>query len=213
MVIICSTLDIFHTSCLNKFVLEKCGVGATGDQISCPDCHKSMIPALNSLSPVANEIRQILSRKEWAPVTSDSLLLEQQNNGYADQHASNDRRSSSSGSTVPSSPNSNLHIPQIIHQNDHSSPSSTIPINVPAFNYGRATNTGHDHHTTADGIHRVSSSGMSESHVPLILDDNEDFDDNDEDKYKSKPASEFISRWFRWVLLLFCYLSYMTLIF
>ena len=68
-------------------------------------------------------------------------------------------------------------IPQVIHNNPN--PSAALPINVSGvsnFIGSGSTRTRHDNR-------------QSESHIPLL--------DVDEDKYQIKPASEFVSRWFR----------------
>lgn len=121
-----------------------------------------------SSGPIWDQIHSKLVDQEWARYGL-SQPTSSSSNGYANHnhHMQIDT--------------SNHVIPQVIHNNPNAGTSTALPINVS----GVVTNfIGSGNSSGTRTRH-----GQSESHIPLL--------DVDEDKYQTKPASEFLSRWFR----------------
>ncbi|KAI0988027.1 hypothetical protein GJ496_005044 [Pomphorhynchus laevis] len=50
--------DLFHLECINKYFNEKL-------KLTCPKCGDNVIPSDNCVSPVANQLRNILNQSGW----------------------------------------------------------------------------------------------------------------------------------------------------
>lgn len=118
-------------------------------------------------------------RRPIFPVGSMGPVWEQVHSKLSDQEwARNGLSQTSSNGYLHQAETSHV-IPQVIHNIPN--PSSALPINVP----GVVSNF-----VVLGGTRTRHENRPSESHIPLL--------DVDEDKYQIKPASEFLSRWFRY---------------
>lgn len=168
----CCGTDIFHWRCFNRYAQDHpANTSASG--YACPDCNTSVFPPLGSTTPVALQLKNLLSNAEWAkPGLGESF---------------SDRRAVSF-SSLSDIPDDETNAIKVVKNNTNHS--TAVPVNVnPVSSFIESsewtTRTTHGNHQN----HLENS--IHESRLPLLA------DDVDEDKYKSKPASEFLFRWFR----------------
>lgn len=169
---VCSASDIFHWRCFNRYAQDH-PANTSPSGYACPDCNTSVFPSQGSTTPVALQLKNLLANAEWAKQGLGESLV--------------DRRavSFSSLSDVPDEDTNAIKVVK-----NQANQSTSVPVNVnPVSSFMQSsewtTRTTHGHHQNH------ADNSIHESRLPLLA------DDVDEDKYKSKPASEFLFRWFR----------------
>ena len=147
---------------------------------SCPTCHKPIFPTTAANSPVANNLRRVLSDESWARIGLGMPLIESNDNSYSDLNqsslsmASNDSMSDS--------------VPQVVHHNPvHNPPNVPIAVN----NVSNYINSNNDSSFCMNSNSRNSRSSEGRDSYKSLL-------DIDDDKYRRKSPMEFISRWLRY---------------
>jgi len=162
---------IFHWRCFNRYAQDH-PPNTTPAGYTCPDCNMTIFPPASSNSPISIQLKNLLANAEWA---KPGLAL----SGTNGPASGTDPRSVSFTDLIQEDDEAN-HIQVLKHhdRNNHS-----VPINInPVSSFMDSTQWATSR----------SSSTIHESRLPLLMDN-----DVDEDKYKSKPPSEFITRWLR----------------
>nr|CAG4652055.1 EOG090X0ASS [Triops cancriformis] len=162
---------VYHINCLDAWARQLPPNTAPAG-FTCPTCGTAIFPPANMVSPVADALRNALSRRSWAreglglPMTMDSDVV----TGLSDDSGI-------------ASPHSSESVPQArLHNSVLSSPFTPAPsrpsgppysvVNVDGFNEGAV-------------YHRNDSAAPR--YKGLV--------DNDDDKYKRKSATEMVGRW------------------
>lgn len=203
--------DLVHLSCLIEYG-NSLPPNTAPAGFCCPACQKStVIPSSSASGPVAIELRKVLSNVKWARVglglpliedTCDTSLITQKVNHAPSNHVSDPPQSNGSNYQTKSTP----QIPQLIHHTPTISNSDALPVPINSSYMNSMVNNSHEtlNHlhqdppikTTAFATGSSSRKGhedkYSESRIPFLL-------DVDEDKYRTKSAMEFFSRWLRYV--------------
>lgn len=165
------SVDIFHWRCFNRYAQDH-PPNTTPAGYTCPDCNMTIFPPVSSNSPISIQLKNLLANAEWA---KPGLAL----SGTNGPASGMDPRNVSFTDLIQEDDEAN-HI-QVLKHHDHNNHS--VPINInPVSSFMDST----------QWTSSRSSSAIHESRLPLLMDN-----DVDEDKYKSKPPSEFITRWLR----------------
>lgn len=177
---------VFHYSCVDKFARQLPDNTAPAGYV-CPTCSTGIFPTTNVISPVADVLRQSLSRLTWAQTGLGHLPL---------QDLSQELHSHSTGSLNDSS-NGHEQVNGIAEE------SPLLPSNS---KHSMVSMDGYTAPTRVDHVEKVSNTPAFNSAftAPRKLFDttnrNEGFRnsyiDHDENKYKRRSPFEFVSRWF-----------------
>lgn len=202
--------DVFHWQCLNRYANQMPPNTAPAGY-ACPICNSGIFPAQNVVSPVAEELRQMLSQVNWAraglglplidepepppspaPPMVDTIDAQQQQmvvqqtmpvaqstpmkNELAPASSPAPLRSAAPNHTRPSA-----HVtptPQMQH--------SVISVDTGTTVRGQEKNYGvADPRKLFDSTKEDTNSMFNMSH------------DHDEDKYKRRPALEWLGKWLK----------------
>ena len=172
---------IFHWRCFNRYAQDHPS-NTTPAGFTCPDCNISVFPPKASNSPVCLQLRNLLSNAEWAREGLSMNAVNGNDVGHFDPQQSIFNESGSLDS-------SHHHI-QVVknHGMNNGSTatgdSSCVPINISSVSSFMESAGNWSCSTRASASH--------ESRLPLL-----DLDDVDEDKYKTKSPSEFLTKWFK----------------
>ena len=166
---------LFHWRCFNRYAQDH-PANTSPAGYTCPDCNCSVFPPLASNSPLCLQLRNLLANAEWAKEGLGQTI-----NG---KDTSLDSRSNISFSDTSLFSNNSHDSSQIqVVRNHNHSDSSCVPININSVSsFIESTSNW-----------TCSTRSSQESRLPLLL----DTDDVDEDKYKSKSPSEFLTKWFK----------------
>lgn len=159
---------IFHWRCFNRFAEEN------ASKVACPDCNASVFPPDNATSPLALQLYNFLANAEWAKNVASSSNSNL--GGSLNNHNVSISSMVDDSSSLPTAP--------VVHHKNHPINGSSVPVDVSSVSSFIESVTS----ATSRSMQRHES--FSIDRVPLL-------DDDDDDKYKSKSASEMISRWLK----------------
>ncbi|KAF6036101.1 ZFPL1 [Bugula neritina] len=181
--------DLFHWSCLNKYALSL-PVTTAPAGYQCPNCRGPIFPAPNAVSPVADKLKEFLTKVNWARAGLGLPLIDKQQLP-ADPPVSQSQAPPLSDTTTfgrqtpPTSGSSDTQLSKPVHPVQPTVQSSQFPAN-----YSTQSGAGYSQPQvySRSAEHQLGSS--SSSHTINMA-------DNDTDKYKRRPAFHFLSQWFR----------------
>lgn len=180
-----SFIDILHLECLNNYACQFPPNTAPAGY-TCPICSKPIF-TMNSKSPVANLLEQVLSSYAWAKegIGLSSIASEQtEMNGDVKNYSSllND----STKINMPLSDNRQV-APKILH-NSLNKFNYSAPVNV-----SNVTSFISNTDLSFGSTFSMRSKFDNDSRRPLLS----SVDEIAEDKYRTKSPIEFFSRWLR----------------
>ncbi|XP_067938828.1 zinc finger protein-like 1 [Watersipora subatra] len=175
--------DLFHWACLNRYAISLPATTAPAGY-QCPKCKAAIFPATNVVSPVADKLKDFLTRVNWArvglglPLTDKQQLPEDPPSGASSlsQSTSTYTDQSAFDRVTPSPSDPQLSKP--VH-----------PVQPTLKNMGSSYTQPQLYSRTSDL--QISGSPLPSSHVTNMS------ADHDADKYKRRPALSFLSQWFR----------------
>ncbi|NP_001171776.1 zinc finger protein-like 1 [Saccoglossus kowalevskii] len=199
--------DVFHWLCINQYAKELPPNTAPAGY-TCPTCQNGIFPPGNLVSPVAEQLRQILSQVNWARAGLGLPLI--QESVEQDHHDLHDMTDSAPSVELSSNNTSVLDERNISQTSSQGSSSSNGPIRT---TYSSVTTINMEETTPHARIPKDSSM-MSSSHntsmlTPTVSSPRKIYDatkedkvldmshDHDADKYKRRTAIDWLSRWFK----------------
>ncbi|XP_052269884.1 zinc finger protein-like 1 homolog isoform X2 [Dreissena polymorpha] len=216
--------DVFHFSCLHLYAQALPGNTAPAGYM-CPTCHAGIFPPGNMASPVADMLRQALSTVNWARAGLGLPLIEETET--VKQAASSPQTTAPTQAPQSASltPNGGLAAPPPTahQQSDHvtlpsaeltnlstlgmsPAPSTTKPsAQVAPLSTSTPARPGLSSHSviSVDGgtnVRNTDKQNMTEARK-LFDSTKEDLlnlsHDHDDDKYKRRPAMDWLNKWLR----------------
>lgn len=179
--------DVFHWSCLDEFARQLPSNTAPAGY-ACPACHTGLFPASNVVSPVVDSLRQFLSTVNWARAGLGLPLI------METEHPPRPPTVNGPTANIPSSVSTGVHSQTAPSQstaadvtNAHRSSQSQSVISVDeTVPYSR----GVDRSELLSNIQKLVG-GM-----PDGVDGVNTSHDHDRDKYKRRPALQWLTHWF-----------------
>lgn len=181
---------IFHWSCFDQFAKQLPPETAPAGY-TCPTCQGGLFPSVNLVSPVADELRQILSRAAWArmglgmsPIEDSAISIQTTSNHQSQFNQSiniNEMTRNDLASTSMSKdagPTKHILSMDNFPSQARMDRIDAFPTSSSAFNSNAFT--------SRKLIDAANSNGLPHS-----------YHDHDDDKYKRKSAMEMFSRWFK----------------
>lgn len=178
---------VFHWVCLDRYARNLPGETAPAGY-TCPTCQDCIFAPENLVSPVADELKKLLSNVNWARAGLGLPLLEEQIEKRPTFNAiPTGPRPTPEGESLPT----RGPIPDGVQSVGINA--SSLGNNQLHPGIGHRTNETEEHVVQFDGsspTSRMQSRELPTS--PLLLDR-----DADDDKYKRRSAVSFLSRWWR----------------
>lgn len=199
--------DVFHWSCLDEYA-RRLPSNTAPAGYACPMCKNGLFPANNVASPVAEVLREILAKVNWARAGLGLPLIEEAPPPAHQVAAAGDQPTVAGMPDVIGPSITTVHGPQI-----HSTPalqnSQVTNMGLTNTVSGFDTQVGHAPGSSPHSVISVEDP-TPYTRVPdgLYSDQRKLFDstkgdllnvsqDHDEDKYKRRPALQWFSRWFQ----------------
>ncbi|KAL8583767.1 hypothetical protein ACOMHN_000388 [Nucella lapillus] len=188
--------DVFHWLCLNRHCQQQPPNTAPAGY-TCPSCHTCVFPPANLATPVAEAIRQLLQQVNWARAGLGMPLIDEPDLPAPPGPV---------GKAVVS-PMSSTHLraDNSLGQSPNSAGATRPSAQVPPYS---ATPTGGGQGQGQGGPHSVinvdeGTSARGFTNPRKLFDSTKDdglfnqSHDHDEDKYKRRPAFQWLTHWFR----------------
>lgn len=175
-----SCYDLFHWSCLDSY--ERCLPANTAPAgYTCPICNAGLFPPPNATSPVIDALKELLSKVNWARAGLGLPLIEEPEIGrsHPPLMSANNGAPASGGSHLPNSSHYNNVGDCPYHAPGTHSQQSVIPMDE-TTPYSRAFDR---------------TDFFADTQVLFPGEANRS-NDPDADKYKRRPALQWLSRWF-----------------
>lgn len=183
--------DVFHWLCLNRHC-QHLPANTAPAGYTCPTCNTCIFPPANLATPVAEVVRQLLLQVNWARAGLGLPLIDEPD---LPRPAPSDPEKHSGAAPLTSTPvradSSSGNSNSFTRPSAQVPPYSATPTPIPAAQ-------GHSVISVDEG---TSARGFSN---PRKLFDSTKDDglfnkshDHDEDKYKRRPALQFLARWFK----------------
>lgn len=203
--------DVFHFACLNQYAAQLPANTAPAGY-TCPTCKSGIFPSSNMASPVADMLRQMLSKVNWAraglglPLIDEPELLPAQPQPKPVTPTPNGNAAPIQESMVPASAAlTNLSTlgaspaPNTTRPSAQVSPyTSTTPTRPPTGPQSHSV-ISVDSGTSVRGQDKMQ--GMHADPRKLFDTTKEDIfnmaPDHDDDKYRRRPAMDWLNRWLR----------------
>ncbi|CAM1154737.1 ZFPL1 (predicted) [Pycnogonum litorale] len=198
---------VFHWNCLNQYAKQLPSNTAPAGY-SCPTCNQEIFPASNVVSPIADNLKQVLTRVNWARAGLGLPLLDEPAQKSFISTSSEERKQSlqfspnQNLSTSVSSPAIAVVSPVNVASNSTSTPSQQINNQTGNRPYDSLVNIGNDYSMAQSRTDKLSNIASSPR---KLFDTTDTFNvknssaDHDEDKYKRRSAFDWLSRWFKYV--------------
>lgn len=194
--------DVFHWLCLNGHAAQLPANTAPAGY-TCPTCHSGIFPQSNMATPVADTLRTLLQQVNWARAGLGLPLIDEPEfpPPPAPGRLEKDDPSLSQPS-MTSTPfkadNSTGSTPTTTSAN-HTRPSAQVPP------YTSTPNAHASHQGAAHSVINVDegTSARQFTNPRKLFDSTKDdglfnqSHDHDEDKYKRRPAFQFLAKWFK----------------
>ncbi|XP_064600288.1 zinc finger protein-like 1 [Liolophura sinensis] len=185
--------DVFHWYCLNEYA-QKLPPNTAPAGYGCPTCKVGIFPASNLVSPVADTLRQMLSKVNWARTglglplipeselppapTPPSVSPVNADNTSAGGHS----LTALSGPTAANYTRPSAQVPPYTSTPTTSKPHSVINV---------------DTGTSVRGFDKVNTYDARKLFDTTKEDEFQSSLDADDDKYKRRPALHWLSNWFK----------------
>ncbi|XP_072025943.1 zinc finger protein-like 1 homolog [Amphiura filiformis] len=193
--------DVFHWMCLNDYAKQLPSHTAPAGY-TCPSCNTGVFPPSNMVSPVAQSLREMLSKVNWARAGLGLPLIEEPHshhsepNGHAHieelHYHSQDQSTPISETVVPVSSSSSE---VATHRSMLGQSSGVQPRAVSSSSSSTNTDVGKTHTRTdipAQAPHKRYDSNKDDEETIVDI-----IHDHDEDKYKRRSALHWFARWFK----------------
>ncbi|KAK2176705.1 hypothetical protein NP493_644g02016 [Ridgeia piscesae] len=168
--------DVFHWGCLDHYARQLPPNTAPAGY-TCPLCKSCVFPANNVVSPVADTLRDLLSKVNWARAGLGLPLIEEQaGRGDMTESTTTTPPQTSSVHQVPHSYVTASSLTQDVISTDESTPYARTDKSADFFSNPRKL---------FDSTREDRSHLLNMSH------------DHDDDKYKRRPAFQWFARWFK----------------
>lgn len=172
--------DLFHWACLDSFE-RGLPANTAPAGYTCPICNAGLFPPANAASPVVDALKELLSKVNWARAGLGLPLIDEPDPEHGHQVVATGGASSSNASHL-----SNSLPPQHHQYNNVADGSYRSPSNQPLQSVIPMDETT----PYARGVDRTDLFAG-----PFLSDGNK-LNDPDADKYKRRPALQWLSRWF-----------------
>lgn len=208
--------DVFHFACLNQYA-QKLPANTAPAGYTCPTCNAGIFPPSNMASPVADVLREMLSKVNWARAGLGLPLIEEPVTPLAPPP---------SVQAPPPSEQSANHVPApVTPQKSESAVQATPLKNLSTLGASPTPSTTRPSAQVSPyNSSLTAGSGVSQIHSVINVDEGtsvrgqekpygvadprklfdstkEDIfnlsNDHDEDKYKRRPALDWLNRWLR----------------
>ncbi|XP_033736026.1 zinc finger protein-like 1 [Pecten maximus] len=200
--------DVFHWHCLNRYANQMPPNTAPAGY-TCPNCNNGIFPAQNVASPVAEELRQMLSQVNWARAGLGLPLIDEPEpppSPAPPMEVAMEAQQQMVQQTLPMAQSTPL-------KNELAPASSPTPLRVSP---SPSNHTRPSAHVTPQMQHSVISvdtgtTVRGQEKTYGVADPRKLFDstkedtsnmfnmshDHDEDKYKRRPALEWLGKWLK----------------
>ncbi|XP_014662008.1 PREDICTED: zinc finger protein-like 1 [Priapulus caudatus] len=182
-------LDVFHWGCLNKYAKQfPANTAPAGYQ--CPSCTQCIFPPSNQASPIADQLRNMLSQVNWSRVGLGLPLIDEpQEQRLAAKADLQPPTQTSSAAVAGTASVADLH-PSSDSYAFHQDHSSVVDVGDATGSHDR---TEHRPLLAANSSPRRVFDSTS-GHETMATGSLFDVDDN---KYKRRSAMELFGRWFK----------------
>lgn len=202
--------DVFHFVCLNQYALQLPANTAPAGY-TCPTCRSEIFPKPNQVGPVAENVRDILSKVNWARAGLGLPLIEEKEAVQVPQVAPTQQAQQASAPAPngdikltprPPEPSTNLPTPTLTNLTTlgaSPAPKSSHSVPHPSTPYSQSVLGTKPVHNVIN----VDAGTTARSQDPRKLFDSTKEDmlnlshDHDDDKYKRRPAMDWLNRWLR----------------
>ncbi|KAI0237174.1 Zinc finger protein-like 1 [Lamellibrachia satsuma] len=168
--------DVFHWGCLDHYARQLPANTAPAGY-TCPLCKSCIFPANNLVSPVADTLRELLSKVNWARAGLGLPLIEERGGGNDD-------------SASPATASAHTSVHQVPHTYATGTTSQLLQdvVSDESTPYARADKSS-DFFSNPRKL--FDSTREDCSHLLNMS------NDHDDDKYKRRPALQWFARWFK----------------
>ncbi|XP_071079136.1 LOW QUALITY PROTEIN: zinc finger protein-like 1 homolog [Haliotis cracherodii] len=191
--------DVFHWACINQYA-QRLPANTAPAGYTCPTCRVGIFPPTNNVSPVADQLRNMLSKVNWARAGLGLPLIEEADfPPPAAVAGSDDTPSLRAEATLAASPPLSAG-PNYSRPSAQVSPYTSTPTMASSAAAPGHSVIGVDAGTSVRGQDRASSYGIDPRKLFDTTKGDEIFNmshDHDEDKYKRRSAFNWMARWFK----------------
>ncbi|KAL4238126.1 Zinc finger protein-like 1 [Mactra antiquata] len=206
--------DVFHFSCLNQYALQLPANTAPAGYM-CPVCKAGIFPANNLASPVADNLRETLSKVNWARAGLGLPLIEEKETVAPNlENTTTTSTQKPNGDVIHTDTVTETPVAPVTAALTNLSTLGTSPSPNPARPSAQVSPYTSTPSRPSNGPHSTSVinvdlgtsvRGQDKQSIPdprkLFDTTKEDIfnlsHDHDDDKYKRRPAMDWLNRWLR----------------
>ncbi|XP_041353137.1 zinc finger protein-like 1 homolog [Gigantopelta aegis] len=208
--------DLFHWNCLDRYAQQMPAHTAPAGY-TCPTCKVGIFPPPNLISPVADVLRNLLSKVNWARAGLGLPLIEEPNIPVPSEKALKDtpqekvvplraEAALNASPAVGAPPSVSVPPAPLASPPNYTRPSAQVPP------YTSTPTVAHGNHGSAHsviGVDTGATSRVQDRTTGYGVDPRKLFDstkgddifnmshDHDEDKYKRRSAFNWLAKWFK----------------
>lgn len=182
--------DVFHWSCLNSHC-QQLPANTAPAGYTCPTCSTCIFPPANLATPVAEAVRQLLQQVNWARAGLGLPLIDEPDFPPPGHQGKEMAVPPMTSTPLRADPSANASAGNFTRPSAQVPPYSSTPTPVPTAQSHSVISV--DEGTSARGFSNPRKLFDSTKEDGLFNQSH----DHDEDKYKRRPAFQFLAHWFK----------------